>query len=333
MRLIGLSVVLAFSLLAPLAEAQQAGKVPRIGYLVLSPLTERPSPERAAFVTGLRELGWVEGKTIAIEYRSAKWNPEMFDDLAEELIRMKVDVIVTAGGEAAPKAAQRASSTIPIVMAASSDPIATGLVASLARPGGNVTGVSLMVPELGPKRLELLKEAAPKVSRLAVLWNPTFSEAELRATQAGARKLGITLKPMEVRSAQDLARAFAELERELPDALTMFFDPLSTGYRELVARFAKQHKLPTIFGAKEFAQAGGLVSYAPNIAEGFRRAATYVDKILKGAKPADLPVEQPTRFELVINLKTAKALGLTIPHSLLLQADQVIACPEKGRCD
>jgi ABC-type uncharacterized transport system substrate-binding protein len=326
MRLIGLAVALAVSLtLAPVAaEAQQPTKIRQVGYLVLAPLSETPSPERAAFLAGLRELGWIEGKTIAIEYRSAKWNPELFDDLAEDLVRMKVDVIVTAGGEAAPKAAQRASSTIPIVMAASSDPIATGLVASLARPGGNVTGVSLMVPELGPKRLELLKEAAPKVSRLAVLWNPTFSEAELRATQAGARKLGIALKPMEVRSAQDLARAFAELERELPDALTMFFDPLSTGYRELVARFAKQHKLPTIFGAKEFAQAGGLVSYAPNIAEGFRRAATYVDKILKGAKPSDLPVEQPTKFELVINLKTAKALGLTIPPSVLGRADQVI---------
>ncbi len=187
MRLIGLAVVLAVSLtVAPLpAGAQQTGKVPRIGYLVLSPLTERPSPERAAFVTGLRELGWVEGRTIAIEYRSAKWNPEMFDDLAEELVRMKVDVIVTAGGEAAPKAVRRASSTIPIAMAASSDAIGMGLIASLARPGGSVTGLSLMTPELGPKRLELLKEAAPKASRLAVLWNPTYGDAQIRATQAG----------------------------------------------------------------------------------------------------------------------------------------------------
>src|SRR5207249_619063 len=182
MRLIGLAVVLAVSLtVAPLpAGAQQTGKVPRIGYLVLSPLTERPSPERAAFVTGLRELGWVEGRTIAIEYRSAKWNPEMFDDLAEELVRMKVDVIVTAGGEAAPKAVRRASSTIPIAMAASSDAIGMGLIASPARPGGSVTGLSLMTPELGPKRLELLKEAAPKASRLAVLWNPTYGDAQIR---------------------------------------------------------------------------------------------------------------------------------------------------------
>ena len=303
MRLIGLAVVLAVSLtVAPLpAGAQQTGKVPRIGYLVLSPLTERPSPERAAFVTGLRELGWVEGRTIAIEYRSAKWNPEMFDDLAEELVRMKVDVIVTAGGEAAPKAVRRASSTIPIAMAASSDAIGMGLIASLARPGGSVTGLSLMTPELGPKRLELLKEAAPKASRLAVLWNPTYGDAQIRATQAGAHKLGATLKPMEVRNAHDLARAFAELEKDRPDALPIFFDPPSTGYRELAADFAKKDRLPTIFGAQEFVQAGGLMSYAPNVPDLFRRAAGYVDRLLKGAKPGDLPVEQPTKFELVIN--------------------------------
>jgi putative tryptophan/tyrosine transport system substrate-binding protein len=315
MRLIGLAVVLVVSLaLSPLAgEAQLTGKVPRIGYVVLSP-----------FVAGLRELGWVEGKTIAIEYRSAKWNHELFDDLAEELVRMKVDIIVTAGGETAPMAVRRASSTIPIVMAVSNDPVAAGLVNNLAKPGGSVTGMSLMTPELGPKRLELLKEAAPRVSRLAVLWNPTFSKAELRATEAAARKLGVTLKPMEVRNAQDLSRVFAGLEKEPPDALTMFFDPLSTGYRELIADFAKKHRLPTIFGAKEFAQAGGLMSYAPDVPDLFRRAAGHVDRILKGAKPADLPVEQPTKFELVINLKTAKALGLTIPQSILLRADEVI---------
>jgi putative ABC transport system substrate-binding protein len=308
------------------AEAQQPPKIPRLGYLVLAPLSETPSPERAAFLDGLRELGWIEGKTVAIEYRSAKWNPELFDGLAEELVRLKVDVIVTAGGAAAPTAARQATSTIPIVMAASSDPLAVGLVASLARPGGNVTGVSLMVPELGAKRLELLRVAAPKVSRFAVLWNPTFSDAavELRATQAAARALGVTLKPLEVKNADELARVFAMLESERPDALTMFFDPLTTGYRQLVADFAKKHKIPTVFGAKEFAEAGGLMSYSPNIAEGFRRAATYVDKILGGAKPADLPIEQPTKFELVINMKTAKALGLTIPQSLLLRADQVI---------
>ena len=328
MRLIGLVVVLAVSLsLIPLAGgAQQTGKVPRIGYLVLSPLTEPPSPERAAFINGLRELGWVDGKTIGLVYRSAKWNAELFEDLAEELVRMKVDVIVTAGGVAAPKAARRATSTIPIVMAAISDPLVPELVASLARPGGNLTGVSLMAPDLGPKRLELLTEAAPRASRLAVLWNPTFRDAaaELHAMQAGARSLGLTIKPMEVKNADDLARVFAQLGKERPDALTMLFDPLSTGYRQLVADFGKKYKLPSVFGAREFAEAGGLMSYAPDVAEGFRRAATYVDRILKGAKPGDLPIQQPTKFELVINLKTAKQLGITIPQTLLLRADKLI---------
>jgi putative tryptophan/tyrosine transport system substrate-binding protein len=265
MRSIGLAVVLAVGLvLVPVAaEAQQPAKIPRLGYLVLAPLRETPSPERAAFVAGLRELGWIEGKTVAIEYRSAQWNIEFLEDLANELVRMKVDVLVAAGAGPPLLAAKQATSTIPIVMTASTDPIAERLVASLAGPGGNVTGLSSMTPELSSKRLELLKEV-------------------------------------------------------------MFFDPLSTGYRELVADFAKKHRLPTVFGAREFAEAGGLMSYAPNIAESFRRAATYVDKILRGAKPGDLPIEQPTKFELVINMKTAKALGLTIPQSILVRADQVI---------
>jgi putative tryptophan/tyrosine transport system substrate-binding protein len=310
-----------------LAEAQQpAAPIPRLGYLVLAPLSEVPSPERAAFLAGLRELGWVDGKTIHIVYRSAQWNPEMFDELADEMVRMKIDVIVTAGGIRAPKAARQATRTIPIVMAAISDPPVPDLVASLARPGGNVTGVSLMAPDLGPKRLELLVEAAPKASRLAVLWNPAFRDAatELRTMQPGARALGIALRPMEVKSADDLARVFALLDKERPDALTMLFDPQASGYRQLVADFAKTHKLPSVFGAKEFAEAGGLMSYSPDVAAGFRRAATYVDKILKGAKPGDLPIEQPTKFELVINTKTAKAIGLAIPQTLLLRADHVI---------
>ena len=327
MRLIGLAVTLALSLILAslVAEAQPSAAIPRLGYLVLAPLSEMPSPERAAFLSGLRELGWIEDKTIAIEYRSAKWNVELLDELAGELVRMKVDVIVAAGAGAVIRAAKQATSTIPLVMTGSVDPVAEGLVASLAHPGGNVTGGSSMTAELGSKRLELLKEAVPRVARLAVILNPVTShKLELRATQAAARRLGITLKLMEVRNADDLARVFAALERERPDALTMFFDALTTGYRGLVADFAKKHKLPTIFGAREFVEAGGLMSYSPDVAEGFRRAATYVDKILKGAKPADLPVQQPTKFELVINLKTAKALGLTIPQTILLQADQVI---------
>jgi len=327
MRMIGLAVVLALSLiLGPLAaDAQPRARIPQLGYLVLAPLSESPSPERAAFLAGLGGLGWIDGKSIAIVYRSAKWNVELLDDLAEELVRMKVDIIVAAGAGAPLRAAQQATRTIPIVMVSSADPVAERIVASLARPGGNVTGMSRMTPELGSKRLELLKEVVPRVGRVAVMWNPaTSNDLELQATRAAARPLGITLKLMEVKNADDLARVLAVLEKERPDGLTMFFDAKSTGYRALVADFAKKHKIPTIFGAKEFAQAGGLMSYAPDVVESFRRSATYVDKILKGAKPADLPVEQAMKFELVINLKTAKALGLTIPPSILFQATEVI---------
>src|SRR5436309_7665706 len=324
MRLIGLAVVLTVGfVLAPPAEAQQPAKIPRLGYLVLAPISETPSPERAAFLAGLRELGWIEGKTIAIEYRSANWNVELLDDLAEELVRMKVDIIFAAGATAPLSAARRATTTIPIVMTSAPDPVGQGWVKSLARPGGNVTGGSNMTPELSLKRLELLKEVVPRITRLAVLWTPAAA-LELRATRAAAPKLGFTLKLMEVRNADDLARTFAVLEKERPDGLTMLFDSLTTGYRGLVGDFAKKHKLPTVFGAREFVEAGGLMSYAPDIAEGFRLAATYADRILKGAKPGDLPVQQPTKFELVINLKTAKALGLTIPPTVLLQADKVI---------
>jgi len=311
-------------LAAPLAAgAQQPAKIPRLGYLVLAPLSETPSPERAAFLAGLRELGWIEGKTIAVQYHSAKWNVELLDYLAEELVRTKVDIIVAAGPDPLIRAAKQATSAIPIVMTGGSDPVAERFVASLARPGGNVTGLSLMTPELGSKRLELLKEVVPRVARLVVIWSPA-AQRELRVTRAAADKLGLALKLVEVRNADDLARAFAVLEKERPDALTMLFDGLTSGYRGLVGDFAKKHKLPTVFGAREFAEAGGLMSYAPDIADGFRRAATYVDKILKGAKPADLPIEQPTKFELVINLTTAKVVGVNIPQSVLVRADRII---------
>jgi putative ABC transport system substrate-binding protein len=247
-----------------------------IGSLVLASLSETPSPERTAFLAGLRELGWIEGKTIAVEYRSAKLNVELLDYLAEELVRTKVDIIVAAGPDPLIKAAKQATSTIPIVMTGGSDPVAERFVASLARPGGNVTGVSLMTPELGSKRLELLKEVVPRVTRLAVLWSPA-TQRELEVTRAAADKLGLALKLIAVRNADDVARAFAVLEKERPDALTMLFDGLTSGYRELVGDFAKKHKLPTVFGAREFAEAGGLMSYAPDIADGFHRAATYVD--------------------------------------------------------
>jgi len=267
-------------LAAPLApHGQPPAKIPRIGYLVLAPLAEKPSPERAAFLEGLRELGYVEGKTVAIEYRSAGWNAELLPDLAEELVRLKVDVIVT----------------------------------------------SLMAPELGSKRLELLKEAVPRISRVAVLWHPRGAgRLEWQQTEAAARRLGVALQSYEVRNADDLARTLEGMSRQRPDAVIMFFDPLTSGYRVIISDFALKNRLPTICGAREFAAAGGLMSYGPNIPELFRRAAVYVDKILKGSRPGELPIEQPTKFELIVNLKTAKALGLTIPPSVLIRADQVV---------
>mgnify|MGYP001617531328 CR=1 FL=1 len=244
-------------LAAPLAaHGQPPAKIPRIGYLVLAPLAEKPSPERAAFLEGLRELGYVEGKTVSIEYRSAAWNAELLPDLVEELVRLKVDV----------------------------------------------TGTSLMAPELGSKRLELLKEAVPRISRVAVLWHPRgVGRLEWQQTEAAAQRLGVKLQSYEVRSADDVARALETMSRQRPDAVIMFFDPLTSGYRVIISDFALKNRLPTIFGAREFAAAGGLMSYGPNIPELFRRAAVYVDKILKGAKPGDLPIEQPTKFELIVN--------------------------------
>ena len=320
-------VLLSLTLLAApvTAGAQAPRNVPRIGYLVLAPLLEKPSPERAAFLEALSELGYVEGKTVSIEYRSAGWNAELLPDLAEELVRLNVDAIVTGGGGATAEAARQATKTIPIVVAASADPVGLGLVASLARPGGNITGTSLMAPELGSKRLELLKETVPKISRVAVLWHPRGAgRLEWQQTEAAARRLGVTLQSYEVRNADDVARALEAMTQKRPDAVIMFFDPLTSGYRVIISDFALKNRLPTIFGSREFAAAGGLMSYGPNIPELFRRAAVYVDKILKGAKPRDLPIEQPTKFELIVNLKTAKALGLTIPPSVLIRADQVV---------
>jgi ABC-type uncharacterized transport system substrate-binding protein len=320
-----LQTVSASLLAAPLvAQAQQAAKVPRVGYLLHPPLETTPSPERQAFLQGLHDLGYVEGRTINIEYRSAGGNAEMLQDLAEELVRAQVDIIVTAGGNVTVEAARRATSSIPIVMAASSDPVESGLVASLAHPGGNVTGLA-QLNELAAKRLQLLKEAIPRIGRVAVLFVPRApGTREWNATQTAARTLGVSVQPLVLKIGEDILKAFDTMSNRPPDGLVMLFDSQTTGYRQLVADFAKKHRLPSMFSRKDFVLAGGLMSYAADGRELFRRAATYVDKILKGAKPADLPVEQPTKFELVINLKTAKALGLTIPPSLLLRADQVI---------
>jgi putative ABC transport system substrate-binding protein len=322
---------LAGALLAvPLAaEAQSAAKVARIGYLATGSLE---SPElRAsldAFRQGLREHGYVEGQNIVIEYRPADGKIERLPRLATELARLKVDLIV-AGATPAARAAQHATTTIPVVAVAMGDPVRDGLVASLARPGGNITGSTFLGPELVPKRLELLKEALPKVSRVAALWHPgafgeRTSEDMLKGTEAAARTLGVRLQLVEVRRPDELDRAFSTMTRERFDALIVFPSPMLFGERRRVFALVAKSRLPSMFNNRESVELGGLISYGVSITDLNRRAAIYVDKILRGAKPVDLPVEQPTKFELVINLKTAKALGLTIPPSLLQRADEVI---------
>jgi putative ABC transport system substrate-binding protein len=323
-----LLIVLGATAIAPcrvLAQAKQAPtKVPRIGLLsALSP--SEAALWYQAFRLGLRDRGWVEGKNISIEYRYAEGRIDRLPDLAADLVRLKVDVIVVSFAPDS-LAAQKATRAIPIVMAAAADPVALGLVESLARPGGNITGLSQMSVELGGKRLELLKEMVPKLSSVAVLWNPqvvvsSFSWKEL---QLPARQLGLQLHSLEVRSPSDFDQAFEAATRARAGALFIIPDPVTVTNQKRIADLATKSRLPSILHISEFADAGGLVAYGPDRADMFRRAATFVDKILKGAKPSDLPVEQPTKFELVINLKTAKALGLTISYSLLLQADKVI---------
>ena len=315
----------AVLLAAPLAaEAQQARKAPLIGILWNNPLAATAHIVEA-FRQGLRELGYVEGQNIVIEFRSAEGRMERAPDLAAELVGLKVDVIVT-GTTPGVRAAQQATSTIPIVMGISYDAVLEGLVASLARPGGNVTGLSLLIPELMGKRLELLKEVVPKVSLVAVLWNGNDPGLALvfKQTVVATRASGVRLRPLEVRADDEFGTAFQTANREHVGAVIMIDDPFTFRSRTLIAALAAKHRLPMMAGFREFTEAGGLISYGANLADSYRRAAAFVDKILKGAKPGDLPVEQPTKFELAINLKTAKALGLTIPQSLLARADQVI---------
>jgi len=320
LRTVGLLVTLALGILStPLStEAQQPAKVPRIGVLVPfpAPTPAAPSPTLEAFRQGLRELGRVEGQNIAVEYRYAEGKFERLPDLAAELVRLKVDVIVTSSDPAI-RAVKQATTTIPIVMAVTGDPVGTGLVASLARPGGNITGLSLLAPELAGKRLELLKETLPRLSRVAVLWNsPSVAMRHtFREAQVAAGVLGLTFLSLEVQgNPEDFERVFSTVPRERPDGLFVTLDPFTRLHRRRIVELAVKHQLPAIYEHREFVGVRDL----------WRRAATYVDKILKGAKPADLPVEQPTRFELVINLKTAKTLGLTIPRSILIRADEVI---------
>jgi putative ABC transport system substrate-binding protein len=320
---------LAGSLLtAPLAaEAQQAAKVARIGYLVTN-LAANPG-QREAFLQGLRDLGYVEGGNVVIEYRSAEGKLERLPALAAELVALKVDVIVTAGGTRAALAAKQATRTLPIVFIAVGDPVTSGLVTSLARPGGNFTGLSLLFPELVGKCLEQLKQAVPGVSRVAVLWEPgavgeRTEKDNLKGAEVAARALGVRLQFVEARGPADFDRAFSDMTRARAGALTVLGTPMFASERRRLVGLAAKNRLPTMYPLREFVDAGGLMAYGPNLPDLFRRAATYVDKILKGAKPAELPVEQPTKFEFVINLKTAKALGLTIPPSLLGRADEVI---------
>jgi len=319
-------VTLILSLLtAPLTStAQQAAKVPRLGLLIPGS-SSAFAPRIEAFRYGLRDLGYVEGRNITMEYRFAEGQDDRLPALVAELIRLQVDIIVT-DGEAAIRAAQHATTTIPIVMAVSGDPVGIGHVASLARPGGNITGLSFMQPEVSGKRLELLQEAVPTLSHVAVLWNPDVPVSTLgfKETQTAAHALGLQLQSLEVRGPDEFDQAFAAMTSEHADALVVLSNPLFFEHRRQLAELAVKHRLPAIFLFREYVEAGGLMAYGANLNDMWRRAASYMDRILKGTKPADLPVEQPVKFALVINLKTAKALGVTIPPTLLFQADEVI---------
>ncbi len=314
-------------LLAPplAAEGQPTGKVYRIGLI----LTATPSESAhlvKALDEGLRELGYVEGRNVMFERRFAEGRQERLPALAADLVRLKVDTLVT-GSNPVIAAVKQASATIPVVMAVSRDPVSAGFIASLARPGGNITGLANdPAPEIIGKNLELLKEAAPRVSRVAFLWNPIPPGAGTykNAVESAARSLGVTFQSVEVRGRNEFEGAFAAMVRERANGIVVATDPVILGPRSEVVLLAARNRLPAVYGLREFPEVGGFMSYGPNVADQFRRAAVYVNKILKGAKPGDLPVEQATKFELVINLKTAKALGLTIPPSLLGRADEVI---------
>jgi len=319
------ALLLAVATVGPPADAQQASKTAKIGILsATTPAALAPSVE--AFKQGLRELGWVEGKSFVLEVRYGEGKVERLSELARELVALKMHVIVTPA-DLSIAAIKRETQTIPIVMALSSDPVGAGFVASLARPGGNITGLSNISPELSGKRVELLREAVPGLSRLALLWNPEVRGAVLDYKEAAsaARSLRVEVQSVEVSRAEDLDRAFSTITSWRAQALMLpGINPVGFANRAQIVSFAQRNRLPSMFPTKEYVDSGGLMSYGPSLVDLLRRAAGYVDKILKGAKPADLPVQQPTKFELVINLKTAKALGLTLPQSLLRRADDVI---------
>jgi ABC-type uncharacterized transport system substrate-binding protein len=323
-------VMLALGILmAPLiATAQQPAHVPSIGMLSLYAPPSEAERQQSPFLAGLRDLGYIEGQTITIASRYADGQPERLPALAAALVQLQVDLIVAMGGPPVVQAAQEATSIIPIIMAAGgADPVRDGLAASLARPGGNVTGFTILGPELEGKRMELLKGAIPRLSRVAVLWNPANPGIAFyrEAIETAGRTLRVTVGPVvEARRVEDLESAFATIAGARPDALAVLADRSLLSHRKRIVEFAAAKRLPVMYPYGEYVDAGGLMSYAPNNAELFRGAATYVDKILKGAKPGNLPVQEPAKFELVINLKTAKTLGLTIPQPLLQRADRLI---------
>ncbi len=330
MRLTAFGIVLVLALTGLSApgpvDAQSPTKVVRIG--TLAPPSRPTAPdwkERSPFWKALRELGWVEGQNLSIEDRWAEGKTERFPALAAELVGLKVDVIVTLSWPAA-VAAKNATTTIPIVITGAGDPVGTGLVQSLARPGGNVTGLGDLSTELSAKRLELLKEAVPKLARVAVLWNAGDGGMTLRmrAIQAASRTLGVTVRPLGINSLEDFEVAFTAMTQERPDALFVVSDPLVGTNRKRILDFTATHRLPAMYELRSYAADGGLMAYGPSQDDNPRRVAAFVDKILKGARPADLPVEQPTRLELVVNLKTARAFGLELPQSILIRADEVI---------
>jgi putative ABC transport system substrate-binding protein len=328
-KLVGIvTLVITFVMCGAVAEAQQPKKVPRIGYLSVSDAATE-STRFEGIRLALRERGYIEGQNIAIEYRYAEGKRDRFPELAAELVRLKVDIIVVAGGDIPIRAAKNATKTIPIVMTgAGLDPVEAGLVESLARPGGNVTGITNLTGELTGKRLELLKEAVPKLARVAVLYDPAIPASVLEVKEVlpdAARALGLTVQPWEVRAVDDFGRVFAALNKQRPDGLYVpRRGPLMSANQKRIVGFALKSRLPSVYGNREDVDAGGLMYYGADLADSYRRIATYVDRILKGAKPADLPVEQPTKFELVINLKTAKQIGLTIPPEVLARASRLI---------
>ncbi len=322
---VGIAVIAFMSMLAgAVAQAQQPKKVPRIGYLTGASLSANPA-RIEGFRQGLRELGYVEGKSIIIEWRSAEGKPDRLRALVAELVRLKVDVIVT-GGAASTRPAKEATATIPIVMAQDPDPVGNGFVASLARPGGNITGLSSLIADLSGKRLELLKEILPKLSRVAVFGtstSPSTAQA-LKETELAAGALAVKLQYLDVADPKDIETAFRAAGKERADAVLVLSSGVIANRQTEIAELAIKSRLPAIYYRSEFVEAGGLMSYGVSIVDLARRAATFVDKILKGAKPADLPVQQPMKFELIINLKAAKQIGLTIPPNVLARADKVI---------